>query len=365
MKKRLYCAVASCLIVCGGCAADVQAPQAISTKLIEPAAAGVVVATAQCRDIKSVSYREGYVVPVIHELGFYVSGVVGTCNVAVGDMVNKYDVLGVLDESEAISTIDEKTTDNEYLNLKYEYALAVFDAETEELTALIENVSNKIAAGTATSEEMKEAELAALKMVDRDKTREKILSDWAYANEQFENEIAYINVPITKNILITEYDGMVINCEITKGSSVNAGQSVIRIADLGQSYIQLNDSSMTDISKAGFELYADVNAYINGECLGVSFKGVDGAGNTCLNIEGDTELNNGDYVMVEFVSAQKLSVLSVPSETVFTEGSQSYVYKLVDGVRNRVDIVTGMTDGMYTEITSGDIEEGDEIYVPQ
>ena len=41
------------------------------------------------------------------------------------------------------------------------------------------------------------------------------------------------------------------------------------------------------------------------------------------------------------------------------------VYVLRDGKPVRVDVVTGLTDGMQTEIVSGDIAEGDKVVVDQ
>jgi HlyD family secretion protein len=38
---------------------------------------------------------------------------------------------------------------------------------------------------------------------------------------------------------------------------------------------------------------------------------------------------------------------------------------LRDGKPVRVDVVTGLTDGMQTEIVSGDIAEGDKVVVDQ
>ena len=37
------------------------------------------------------------------------------------------------------------------------------------------------------------------------------------------------------------------------------------------------------------------------------------------------------------------------------------VYKLVDGNPQKIDLITGLNSGGYTEIIKGEIEEGDEV----
>ena len=37
------------------------------------------------------------------------------------------------------------------------------------------------------------------------------------------------------------------------------------------------------------------------------------------------------------------------------------VYKLVDGEHEKIDLITGLNSGGYTEIIKGEIEEGDEV----
>ena len=37
------------------------------------------------------------------------------------------------------------------------------------------------------------------------------------------------------------------------------------------------------------------------------------------------------------------------------------VYKLVDGEHEKIELITGLNSGGYTEIVKGDLEEGDDI----
>ena len=39
------------------------------------------------------------------------------------------------------------------------------------------------------------------------------------------------------------------------------------------------------------------------------------------------------------------------------------VYKLIDGENKKIDLITGLYSGGYTEIINGDLQEGDEVLV--
>lgn len=72
----------------------------------------------------------------------------------------------------------------------------------------------------------------------------------------------------------------------------------------------------------------------------------------------DAEL--GSYAVVVVINEVRENVLSVPKDAVGKEEDGSFVYVLRDGERVYTPVVTGMQDGVYTEILSG-LEEGDRV----
>ena len=76
-------------------------------------------------------------------------------------------------------------------------------------------------------------------------------------------------------------------------------------------------------------------------------------------LEGDTSnVNFGDFAVITIVTDKRENVVSVSKEALQSDGSNKYVYKMVDGQTVAVNVKTGMTDGVYTEVLSG-VEEGD------
>jgi macrolide-specific efflux system membrane fusion protein len=74
------------------------------------------------------------------------------------------------------------------------------------------------------------------------------------------------------------------------------------------------------------------------------------------------DLYAGTSATVSIVVAEREDVLSVPSMALHTEGSDTFVYKMVGGERVRTDVEVGAAFGPQTEILSG-LAEGDEVEV--
>ena len=70
----------------------------------------------------------------------------------------------------------------------------------------------------------------------------------------------------------------------------------------------------------------------------------------------------GSSATVEIVVSERDDVLTVPSLALHTEGAATYVYKVADGARERVDVRVGESFGQVTEVVSG-LAEGDEVEV--
>lgn len=78
------------------------------------------------------------------------------------------------------------------------------------------------------------------------------------------------------------------------------------------------------------------------------------------------DLFAGTSADVSIIVSQRADVLTVTSRALQTDGDTTYVDKVTDtasGATERVDVETGETSGMSTEITSG-LVEGDVVLVP-
>jgi HlyD family secretion protein len=68
----------------------------------------------------------------------------------------------------------------------------------------------------------------------------------------------------------------------------------------------------------------------------------------------------GQTASISITTASSEDVLYLPTSAIATDGTQSYVMKVVDGKRSKVEVTTGMVGTTGTEITSG-VAEGDVV----
>ena len=77
---------------------------------------------------------------------------------------------------------------------------------------------------------------------------------------------------------------------------------------------------------------------------------------------GDTSaLSAGDFGVLVAVYEKRENVVAVPKSALQKGVSGMYVYRIENGEKVMTDVVTGMSDGVYTEILSG-VSVGDEIF---
>ncbi|MDR2043833.1 MAG: HlyD family efflux transporter periplasmic adaptor subunit [Clostridium sp.] len=83
-----------------------------------------------------------------------------------------------------------------------------------------------------------------------------------------------------------------------------------------------------------------------------------------IQVEGDTgELYGGMTADITFVTQEKEDVVYISRKAILEENDRTYVYvKAASGNRERREVETGISNGVYVEILSG-LNEGDTIYI--
>lgn len=71
-------------------------------------------------------------------------------------------------------------------------------------------------------------------------------------------------------------------------------------------------------------------------------------------------MSAGDFGVLVAVYEKRENVVAVPKSALQKGVSGMYVYRIENGEKVMTDVVTGMSDGVYTEILSG-VSVGDEI----
>jgi membrane fusion protein (multidrug efflux system) len=67
----------------------------------------------------------------------------------------------------------------------------------------------------------------------------------------------------------------------------------------------------------------------------------------------DGLLRPGMYGRVNLTLERRERVLTVPAGVLIVEGGKTYVYTVVDGKATRVEVKTGLDDGIRVEVTQG------------
>lgn len=373
-RKTLMFSAVAMLLMLSGCASSDSAQEA--EELLEPAGVWNSTVKVVCQDLKVSEYLNGIVTATTYELAFEIDGVVTECDVLPGDTVEKYQMLVTLDEEERAAQLEEIDEQYERLKTQYEFENELWEQETLPMQAAWEELYAAVLAGTASREQQLEEELMALALEERESEYGKRLEEQEEALSQLEEEYTSVNWGMTKNHLCSPCDGVVVSVNVREGDAVLAGHCVIAVADYSDCYIKYEKYySETSFNK---NLYA--RGYIGENAFEVEYMsytadelraGTDfSTGMIALPARFSFDANAVDWSMgasaiVELVSDYAKNVLCVRRDAVYSDLTGDYVYKNVDGSRQRVNIVTGLENELFVEILEGDLYEGDEVYVQE
>lgn len=158
---------------------------------------------------------------------------------------------------------------------------------------------------------------------------------------------------------------------IQNGNYVGDKTNVIAVGDTAQKRLKSEYINKSIITKA-----KDVYAMVNGKRYEVDYQAIDAdeyarlssqngkVFSTFLLREDTDEISVGDFAVIVVVNELRENVLTIPKNAVY-EGELGSFVNLREGEETKtVDITTGMSDGVYTEVLSG-LKEGDQILVAE
>jgi HlyD family secretion protein len=172
-------------------------------------------------------------------------------------------------------------------------------------------------------------------------------------------------------LLKAPFSGTATNVKSQIGDLVNAGQFAVQIDDLSRLLIDIQVSEV-DINR----VQPDQPVTLNFDAIpGVDYAGtvsdvaasgttVNGAVNFTVTVEvdgADGNIKPGMTAAANIAISQLDSVLLVPSRAVKTINNKRVVYVLRNNLPMSVDITLGSSANNYSQITNGDIKEGDLI----
>ncbi len=200
-------------------------------------------------------------------------------------------------------------------------------------------------------------------------------------------EMSKAREELSKEIVYASQDGTVTNVNIKAGQPFSGGDAVVidnvtnlkATADIDEAQIpNVKEGQKVQIKTdaTGDEILNGTVVFVSPTATKNSNKNTDNQSSTAsvsktratyrvdVDIEGSNEaLRLGMTAKMTFIIADKQNALAVPSADIQTDadGSKYVVVQQADGTTTNVKVETGISDEFYTEITGGQLKEGQEI----
>lgn len=306
-------------------------------------------------------------------IGAQVSGQIEKLNVQLGQQVKK---------GELIAQIDSTTQQNELDTNKAK--LKSYKAQLRSV-----NISLKV----AKSQYDREKDLAEKNFTSKESLEN---AEKAYADaeahaldlealiEQAEIAVKTAEVNLTYTTIVAPFDGTIVSILVKEGQTVNANQytpTIVQMADLSKMaiLIQISEGDITKIRpgmEVTYSILSEPNAIYKAILTSIDpgltfltnglYTGIIDA-NTPVYYYGRAIADNsagklyiGMTTQNEIIIDVREKALTVPTLAIYEKEGKKYVDVLEQGKPVTKEIVTGLTDSMYTEIISG-LAEGESV----
>ncbi len=192
------------------------------------------------------------------------------------------------------------------------------------------------------------------------------------ALEQARLQLESAQRALEETVLTAPVDSTVTSLDVEIGETASAGQAVVVLSGLTTLEVEINLDE-TDVPRvsvgqeAQITLDAFPDAELTGEVTSIAPVAQTESGVVLYPVTvqlSPTQLpiRAGMTADVEITTVSQEDALIVPLRAVHTEGDQAYVYRLVGGQAEQVEVTLGMMTDTEVEITGG-LAEGDEVSV--
>ena len=356
------------LLLVSGCAR--QAEQ-VAPELMEPVGVKLDIQAVQRGDLYKLAVYDGEVVPYVQGLNFVMDGVFESMDVLPGAKVRAGQTLARMDESAIQEQYEALAEDIAHAERMYaldnEMKAIDLDIARLELDRLLAGYAKAPdeKARLAVQEQRAAIERMQLEMRQAQQTQ-------ALALETKRQKLQGLSDQLGRNRIVAPFDGRVIYIAVKqKGDRALASEPMVFLADDTRLSLQSVYISQTELRGAN-EIYArigatdyaiemnpvDMSEYISRMLAGASME------LTYRFANPPEGLECGQYAAIYVVTGRMEDVLYIPSNALYSDASGRYVYRVVDGNRERCPVTTGGTNGIQTVITGG-LVEGDYVYVKE
>lgn len=218
---------------------------------------------------------------------------------------------------------------------------------------------------TEEEQESAQAIQADIRRMETDLEYKKQLSDIHIS--KYNKEIAAMKEKISENTLTADVDGYV--AYIAFKEEALAMENIVMIADTENLYVELQEELSEPTQKAMTRVYTTYlgkEVELKEQPYSESEQRLAARNSMVLKPRFSVENKKmvlGDYLDVHIVIGESSNTVAVPATCLYTSDEKQYVYKVVNGKKEKCFVETGITNGTDVEITSG-VEEGDDIFYP-
>ncbi len=171
--------------------------------------------------------------------------------------------------------------------------------------------------------------------------------------------------------IIAPFDGTVMAIDTKAGDVISSGATAFELDDLSHLYTDIQVSEV-DINQVKVGQSADItfdaisDKTYTGQVTDIDTVGTTSSGSVNFNVtveitNPDSEIKPGMTTTADIAVVQVTDALLVPSSAIRTVNNQEIVYVSQNGALRPVTVTVGQTDDTNSQITSGNLQEGDLI----
>jgi membrane fusion protein (multidrug efflux system) len=173
--------------------------------------------------------------------------------------------------------------------------------------------------------------------------------------------VALAKAKLEKSILRAPFDATIGLRNVSVGDYVNPGQQLVNLEDIAQLKVDFRMPEVyLDALRVGQKIEVRIDAFsgqvFNGEVYAIDPR-VDSNGRTVvlrarLSNEGGV-LRPGLFARVNLLVSRNDTALLIPEQALIPQGTERYVYKVVDGKAAMTKVETGLRRGGQVEVLNG------------
>lgn len=339
-------------------------------ELIEAVGVDIDKAEVIRMDLSGLVSYAAQIVPSIEELSFSASGNIGDMRVAVGDHVKKGQLLATLSGNpekakQLKEEIKNKQEENADVNKQSRYDIDMLEEQLKEL-----RMQKKAAKQPKEKKQLRRQIMEAeenIKIAEEKLRQQKELQQLEIGQKQA--ELSETQVEAKSSRLYSPISGEIVSTVGGSGYMVQGGNPVLRVANMDAPRLKTVYISGAKLAKAGRYV-----AVIGGKeyNIRVEEQEVDRRdaemglfpSNTWFDFEDGEKVDArvGDSATLNLYTDSVEDALVVPSNAVFGNGEESYVYLVEGDAKTKVAVTTGTKTDAYVQIKTG-VKEGDVVYV--